>query len=61
MGQSPKESPKKLRSSPCKLCSGTITSLLSMGVPRICSHQQMIIAREYHTVEHTNNKNNRVS
>jgi len=39
MGQSPKESPKKLRSSPCRLCSRTITSLLSAGVPRNCSHQ----------------------
>jgi len=40
MEQSPKESPKKLRSSSCRLCSGTITSLLSAG-------------REYHIAEHT--------
>jgi len=55
MGQSHKESPKKLRSSPCRLCSGTITSLLPVGVPRICSHQQVDDhrKREYHTAEHT--------
>jgi len=56
MGHSPKEKPiKKLKSSPHGLCGGTITSLLSMGVPRICSHQQVDDhrKREYHTVEHT--------
>ena len=58
MGQSPKESPKKLRSSPCRLCSGTITSLLSTGVPHIYSYQHVDDhrEREYHTAEHTNNK-----
>jgi len=55
MGQSLKESPKKLRSSPCILCSETITSVLPAGVPRICSHQQVDDhrKREYHTAEHT--------
>jgi len=55
MRQSPKESPKKLRSNPCRLCNETITSLLPAGVPRICSHQQVDDhrKREYHTAEHT--------
>jgi len=55
MGQSPKEKPKELKSSPSGLCGGTITSLLSTGVPRICSHQQVDDhrKREYHTAEHT--------
>jgi len=58
MGHDPKESPKKLRSRPCRLCSGTITSLLPTGVPRICSHQQVDDhrKREYHTAEHTQQK-----
>jgi len=52
MGHNPKEKPiKKLKSSQCRLCSRTITSLLPMGVPRICSHQQVDDhrKREYHT------------
>jgi len=56
MGHSPKEKPmKKLKSSPCGLGSGTITSLLPTGVPHICSHQQIDDhrKREYHTSEHT--------
>jgi len=56
MGHSPKENPiKKLKSSPCGLCSGTVTSLLHTGVPCICSHQQVDDhrKREYHTTEHT--------
>jgi len=53
--QSPKESPKKLKSNPCRFCSGTITSLLPTDVPRICSHQQADDhrKREYHTTDHT--------
>jgi len=55
MGQSPKRKP---RSSPCRSCSGTITSLSSAVVPRICSHQQVGDHRkgEYHTAEHTTTK-----
>jgi len=56
MGHSSKEKPtKKLKSSPRGLCGETITSLLSTGVPRICSHQQVDDhrKREYHTAEHT--------
>jgi len=38
-----------------KLSSGTITSFLTTGVPRIWSHQQVDDhrKREYHTTEHT--------
>jgi len=39
MGHSPMRKPKTVESSPYGLCSGTITSLLTLGVPRICSHQ----------------------
>jgi len=56
MGLSPKEKPtKETKTSQCRLCSGTITSLLPVGVPRICSHQQVDDhrKREYHTAKHT--------
>jgi len=56
MGLSPKEKPtKETKTSPSRLCSGTITSVLLAGVPRICSHQQVDDhrKREYHTAEHT--------
>jgi len=39
MGHSPIIKPKTVESSPGGLRSGTITSLLTMGVSRICSHQ----------------------
>jgi len=38
MGHSPKIRPKTVESSPGRLRSGTITSLWTMGVSRICSH-----------------------
>jgi len=58
MGHSPNEkSIKKFKPSPRGLCSGTITSLLSTAVPRICSNQQVDDHRkgEYHTTGHTTN------
>jgi len=64
MGHSPKEKPiKKLKSIPHGLCSGTITSLLPTGVPRIYSHQQADDhrKREYHTANRTHNNKSRVS
>jgi len=39
MGHSPITKPNTVASSPGGLCSGTITSFLATGVPRICSHQ----------------------
>jgi len=39
MGHSPMRNPKTVESSPDGLRSETITSLLTLGVPRICSHQ----------------------
>jgi len=39
MGHSPMRKSKTVESSPDGLHSGTITSLLTSGVPRICSHQ----------------------
>ncbi|QCD86794.1 diphosphonucleoside phosphohydrolase [Vigna unguiculata] len=58
MGLGPKETHHRTRSSLCGLCNGTITTLLSTGVPRICSHQQVDDhrKREYHTAEHTTTK-----
>jgi len=58
MGQALKKLIKKLETSPRGLCSGITTSLLPMGVPRICSHQQVDDdrKRKYHTEEHTTMK-----
>jgi len=56
MGHNPKEKPiKEIKPSPRGLRSGTFTSLLPTGVPRIYSHQQVDDHRkgEYHTSEHT--------
>jgi len=39
MGHSPITKPNTEESSPDELRSGTITSLLTTGVSRICSHQ----------------------
>jgi len=39
MGHNLKIRPKTVESSPSGLCSGTITSLWTTGVCRICSHQ----------------------
>jgi len=39
MGHSPMRKPKTVESNPDGLRSGTITSLLTPGVPRIYSHQ----------------------
>jgi len=39
MGHSPMRKPKTVESSPDRLRNETITSLLTSGVPRICSHQ----------------------
>jgi len=39
MGHSPMRKPKTVESSLDRLRSGTITSLLTLGVPHICSHQ----------------------
>jgi len=38
VGQGPKREPKLTESTPNRLCSRTIASLLTTGVPRICSH-----------------------
>jgi len=53
MGLGPKETYQGTRSSLCGLCSRTITTLLSTGVPRICSHQQVDDHRksQYHTTD----------
>jgi len=59
MGHNPKEKAhQEMKSSLRGLRSGTITSLLSTGVPRICSHQQVDDhrKREYHTAKHTTTK-----
>jgi len=49
-GKDIKQKPKSSR-----LSSETITSLLTTGAPRICSHQQVDDhrKRETHTIEHT--------
>jgi len=56
MGHNPKEKLiKEIKPSPHELCSGTITSLMPTGIPRIYSHQQVDDHRkgEYHTTKHT--------
>jgi len=39
MGHNPITKPNTIESSPGGLCSGTITSLLTMDISRICSQQ----------------------
>jgi len=50
-----KESPKRFRSSPSRLCSGTSITLMITGSSHIYSHQQVNdhCKRKDHTTKHT--------
>jgi len=56
MGHNPKKKAQSSKIQPRWLSSGTITSLLTTGVPRICSHQQVDDhrKRENHTYKSYN-------